>query len=45
MVFQRATVTIMEVGNIRLYEDRWKALEEIKQQCGKKQDDNEMVAP
>ena len=32
MVFQRATVTIMEVGNIRLYKDRWKAVEEIEKQ-------------
>jgi hypothetical protein len=35
----------MEVGNIRLYKDRWKAVEEMEQQRGKKQDDSEMVAP
>jgi hypothetical protein len=29
----------MEVGNVRQYKERWKAFEEIKQQCGKKQDD------
>ena len=45
MVFQRATVTIMEVGNIRMYKYRWKAVEEVEQQCGKKQDDSEKVAP
>jgi hypothetical protein len=32
MVFQSAIITIMEVGNIRLYKDRWKAVEEIEQQ-------------
>ena len=32
MVFQSAIITIMEVGNIRLYKDRWKAVEEIEKQ-------------
>ena len=32
MVFQSTIITIMEVGNIRLYKDRWKAVEEIGQQ-------------
>ena len=32
MVFQSAIIAIMEVGNIRLYKDRWKAVEEIEQQ-------------
>ena len=32
MVFRSAIITIMEVGNIRLYKDRWKAVEEIEQQ-------------
>lgn len=32
MAFQSAIITIMEVGNIRLYKDRWKAVEEIEQQ-------------
>ena len=27
--FDRAIIIIMEVGNIRLYKDRWKAVEEI----------------
>ena len=32
MVFQSAIITIMEVGDIRLYKDRWKAVEKIEQQ-------------
>ena len=32
MAFQSAIITIMEVGNIRLYKDRWKAVEEIERQ-------------
>ena len=32
MVFQGAIITIMEVGDTRLYKDRWKAVEEIEQQ-------------
>ena len=32
MVFQSAIITIMEVGDIRLYMARWKAVEEIEQQ-------------
>ena len=32
MVFQSAIIAIMEVGNIRLYKDRWKAVEEIERQ-------------
>ena len=32
MVFQSAIITIMEVGDIRLYKARWKAVEEIKRQ-------------
>lgn len=32
MAFQSAIITVMEVGNIRLYKDRWKAVEEIEQQ-------------
>jgi hypothetical protein len=32
MVFQSAIITIMEVGDIRLYKDRWKDVEEIEQQ-------------
>ena len=32
MVFQSAIITIMEVGNIRLYKTRWKAVEEIERQ-------------
>ena len=32
MVFQRAIINIMEVGDIHLYKDRWKAVEAIEQQ-------------
>ncbi len=32
MIFQSAIITIMKVGDIRLYKDRWKAVEEIEQQ-------------
>jgi hypothetical protein len=32
MVFQSAIITIMEVGDIRLYRDRWKAVEAIERQ-------------
>ena len=32
MVFQSAIIAAMEVGNIRLYKDRWKAVEEIERQ-------------
>lgn len=30
--FDRAIIVIMQVGNIRLYKDRWKAVEEIERQ-------------
>ena len=30
--FERAIIVIMQVGNIRLYKDRWKAVEEIERQ-------------
>ena len=30
--FDRAIMVIMQVGNIRLYKDRWKAVEEIERQ-------------
>ena len=31
-IFSHAIIVIMEVGNIRLYKDRWKAVEEIERQ-------------
>ena len=30
--FDRAIIVIMQVGNIHLYKDRWKAVEEIERQ-------------
>ena len=30
--FDRAIIVIMQVGNISLYKDRWKAVEEIERQ-------------
>lgn len=30
--FDRAIIVIMQVGNLRLYKDRWKAVEEIERQ-------------
>lgn len=30
--FDRAIIVIMQVGNIRFYKDRWKAVEEIERQ-------------
>lgn len=30
--FDRAIIVIMQVGNIRLYKDRWKAVQEIERQ-------------
>ena len=30
--FDRAIIVTMQVGNIRLYKDRWKAVEEIERQ-------------
>lgn len=30
--FDHAIIVIMQVGNIRLYKDRWKAVEEIERQ-------------
>lgn len=31
-IFAHAIIVIMEVGDIRLYKERWKAVEEIEQQ-------------
>ncbi len=32
LIFVHAIIVIMEVGDIRLYKERWKAVEEIEQQ-------------